>query len=237
MKILALDTCFDTCSVTLLIDGSVHITKLEERYSMQAERLLLMIEELLSEANLIYSDLDYISVTIGPGGFTGVRIGLAAAYGICIVSKIPLIYFSTLEVVAFESEYNTKKFPLKVIALNASFDKFYCQSFISSSIKNTIDLEDQFKSIMEPCIVDIDFLNEVAQRYEVFGNYSLYNRSLYNSEPEKYGLKKVIMPTANGLALLSYEKIINDNVGSNMIDFANRGDIKFIEPIYLRSFI
>lgn len=66
----------------------------------QAERLLPMCQEVCAEAGLTFDDLDAIAVTRGPGTFTGVRIGLAAAKGLALALDIPLIGVTTLEVVA-----------------------------------------------------------------------------------------------------------------------------------------
>ena len=100
MNILAIDTALGACSAALLVGGDVVAWRYEDRMRGHAERLLPMVEEVLEEASLPKSQLQGIACTRGPGTFTGVRIGLSAAKGLCLALDIPLAGFTTLEVVA-----------------------------------------------------------------------------------------------------------------------------------------
>ena len=100
MNILAIDTALGACSAALLVDGNIVAWRYEDRMRGHAERLLPMVEEVLQDAGLPKSDLQGIACTRGPGTFTGVRIGLSAAKGLCLALDIPLAGFTTLEVVA-----------------------------------------------------------------------------------------------------------------------------------------
>jgi tRNA threonylcarbamoyladenosine biosynthesis protein TsaB len=95
LNILALDTCSAACSVALQSSGSVTERSVLNRTG-HARLLLMMIEELLSEANLKPRDLDLVACTRGPGAFTGVRIGIAVAQGIALAADIPVAPISTL---------------------------------------------------------------------------------------------------------------------------------------------
>ena len=66
----------------------------------QTERLVPMVQELCAEKNVALGDLDALAVTLGPGSFTGVRVGLAAAQGIAFALSIPLYGYSTLEAIS-----------------------------------------------------------------------------------------------------------------------------------------
>src|SRR5688572_6077654 len=83
MIILAFDTCFDGCSVCVaeLREGIVvaRSAKMERFETGHAERLIPMIGEAMEEARLRFDELQRIAVTVGPGTFTGTRIGIAAA--------------------------------------------------------------------------------------------------------------------------------------------------------------
>lgn len=100
MKILAFDTAMNACSVAItegtLVLHHVH----EKRRRGHAEALLPMIEASMRETGLGYPDIDLIAVTVGPGTFTGLRIGLAAARGIALAAKKPLIGVTTLEAIS-----------------------------------------------------------------------------------------------------------------------------------------
>lgn len=100
MKLLALDTAMAACSVAVR-DGA-RITAAEHRAMARghAEALLPMVEAVMAAAGLAYADLDAIAVTRGPGTFTGLRIGLAAARGLALAAARPLIGLTTLEVLA-----------------------------------------------------------------------------------------------------------------------------------------
>lgn len=97
MRLLAIDTSTDACAVGLTVDGS--LTALSETAGRaHAELLMAMIEAAMAGAGLSFSDLDRIAVTVGPGSFTGVRVGIAAARGLALASGVPAVGVSTLAV-------------------------------------------------------------------------------------------------------------------------------------------
>src|SRR5262249_61065576 len=75
----------------------------EVRARGHAERLVTMICELMGEAGLSFAELDRIAVTIGPGGFTGVRVGVAAARALALATGAPTVAASSLAVMAQQS--------------------------------------------------------------------------------------------------------------------------------------
>ncbi|WP_321539460.1 tRNA (adenosine(37)-N6)-threonylcarbamoyltransferase complex dimerization subunit type 1 TsaB [Flavobacterium piscinae] len=99
--ILNIETSTKNCSVALAKDGEAVVCKeIAEMGYSHAEKLHVFIEEILSEANLQFSDLNAIAVSQGPGSYTGLRIGVSAAKGLCYALDIPLIAVDTLEVLA-----------------------------------------------------------------------------------------------------------------------------------------
>ncbi len=105
MKILAFDTALGACSVALAeftdADGcTVLAQEFEARQRGHAEVLVPMIERVLSTAGATYADIDRLGVTVGPGTFTGVRVGVAAARGLSLAAGIPIVTLSTLEAIA-----------------------------------------------------------------------------------------------------------------------------------------
>ncbi|MEC8200622.1 MAG: tRNA (adenosine(37)-N6)-threonylcarbamoyltransferase complex dimerization subunit type 1 TsaB, partial [Pseudomonadota bacterium] len=97
--ILALDSATSACSVAVLQDGEIKAHSYEEMSRGQAEALVPMIADTMSTAGLAFEDLDAIGVTVGPGAFTGVRIGLSTAQFLALASGKPLIGATTLETV------------------------------------------------------------------------------------------------------------------------------------------
>ncbi|WP_194096518.1 tRNA (adenosine(37)-N6)-threonylcarbamoyltransferase complex dimerization subunit type 1 TsaB [Marivivens aquimaris] len=102
--VLAFDTSAAHCAAALLLaDGTVH-TRVEEMSKGQAERLMPLVEELLTEHHLKMADLGAIGVGIGPGNFTGIRISVSAARGIALGLGIPAIGVDGFDARAYGSE-------------------------------------------------------------------------------------------------------------------------------------
>lgn len=102
MKILALDTATEACSAALLVDEQVTEEYIELERG-HAERVLPMVDALLREAGLRLTDLDAIAVGRGPGGFTGVRLGVGIAQGLAYGAGTRLVGISNLAAVALQA--------------------------------------------------------------------------------------------------------------------------------------
>jgi len=104
MNILAFDTCFDACSVCVArwSDGVVVdlASAVEHFQTGHAERLVPMIDEVMGRAGATFADLDRLAVTVGPGTFTGTRIGVAAARGLALATGAEVVGASSLAVMA-----------------------------------------------------------------------------------------------------------------------------------------
>jgi tRNA threonylcarbamoyladenosine biosynthesis protein TsaB len=124
MWLLAIETSRNKCSVALFSQGKFINMITEERAHKQSERLLLMIEEVLAGQGIEYSDLSYVAVCVGPGSFTGVRIGLATAIGIEIAKGTQVIAVSSLEAIAVENCWSL---------INAGRGEFYAEQFSASN--------------------------------------------------------------------------------------------------------
>lgn len=96
LTVLSIDTCEGNCSAALVSAGQVRAARVEAIGRGHAERLLPMLDELMVEAGLEYADLDRIGVTIGPGTFTGLRIGLSVARGLGLSLGIPVVGVTSL---------------------------------------------------------------------------------------------------------------------------------------------
>ncbi len=106
MRLLAIDTALANCSAAVLDDsGGVDrlVVASEEIGRGHAERLMDMIAAALGEAELGFADLDRIAVTVGPGSFTGVRVGVATARGLGLVLCKPVVGVTTLAALAYEA--------------------------------------------------------------------------------------------------------------------------------------
>lgn len=97
MIVLALETAGGSCGVALARDGQVLACRLEAMARGQAEALVPLVDDCLSEASLRAADIGLIGVTVGPGAFTGLRLGLAAAGGYALALGCGIVGVTTLE--------------------------------------------------------------------------------------------------------------------------------------------
>ncbi len=100
-KILNIETSTRVCSVAVAIDGeiiSLHETNVQNSHS---EQITLLSNQAIKESNISFSDLDAVSVSKGPGSYTGLRIGVSTAKGFCYGLDIPLISVNTLLAMAY----------------------------------------------------------------------------------------------------------------------------------------
>ena len=134
MLILALDTAVAACSVALWRDGKVLAAARETMDQGQAEALMPMIEEVMAKAGVSYAALDRIAVTVGPGSFTGVRVGLAAARGLGLAAGKPVVGVMTTEVLAAAVPEIERKDGVHILAaIDTKRGDLYVQQFDSAA--------------------------------------------------------------------------------------------------------
>jgi tRNA threonylcarbamoyladenosine biosynthesis protein TsaB len=137
MNILGFDTSMGSCSAAVAVDaggGNLRIFRLFETMDRgQAERLMPMIDEVLSNSGLKLSDIDRIATTNGPGTFTGTRISVAAARALALASAKPIVAFSSLEVIAHNPRLRLDTACDLVVAMNANRGEAYVQVFEASA--------------------------------------------------------------------------------------------------------
>lgn len=98
--VLALDTSSSACSAAVWRDGAVLARRFEAMARGQSEALMPMVVAVMAEAGLDYPELSLIGVTVGPGAFTGIRIGLAAARGLGLAAGLPVAGVTTPAAIA-----------------------------------------------------------------------------------------------------------------------------------------
>jgi tRNA threonylcarbamoyladenosine biosynthesis protein TsaB len=98
--ILQIETATQVCSVAVSVNGKTIAIKEQKAPNIHAASLTLFIEEAMATAKLSYADLDAIAVSMGPGSYTGLRIGVSTAKGLCFALDKPLIAINTLKLMA-----------------------------------------------------------------------------------------------------------------------------------------
>ena len=101
--VLGFSTSGPSCAGALLRGADVLSARHEDMQKGQAERLMPMLEEMLAEAHVAWSDLDRLGVGIGPGNFTGIRLAVSAARGLALGLKIPAIGVNSFDALALGS--------------------------------------------------------------------------------------------------------------------------------------
>ncbi|CDX22947.1 Peptidase M22 glycoprotease [Mesorhizobium sp. ORS 3324] len=130
MKLLAIDCAASLCAACVYDAGAG--TELGRRVldlgKGHAERLMAVIEAVLKTGGIGYQDLDAVAVSIGPGSFTGLRVGVSTARGLALALKIPAIGVTTLEALAAEA---ATAFPGRAVlaALDAGREEFHAALF------------------------------------------------------------------------------------------------------------
>ena len=109
MKLLLLETATEICSVALSKGNKIIASVSSNRGNSHTENLFPFIEQVLAEGNCKISELDGVGLSIGPGSYTGLRIGASAAKGICYALNIPLIGISTLQSIVFGAIHQQKE--------------------------------------------------------------------------------------------------------------------------------
>ena len=141
MNILAFDTCFGAVSAAVRWRSAEGEWLLREAYEARttghAERLFPMITEIMEDAGLAFSSIDRIGVTLGPGTFTGVRVGIAAARAFALALDRPVVGITSLAVMAHRADLLIGREragrPLAV-AVDARRDMIYFQIFPNHTI-------------------------------------------------------------------------------------------------------
>lgn len=125
MIVLAFDTALELCSAAVLKEGAVLAARSEAMARGHQERLAPLVAEVMAEAGVGFDALDRIGVTVGPGSFTGLRVGLAFAKGLGVALGRPVIGVGTLEALAASGA----PAGVAVAVIDARREQVYLQAF------------------------------------------------------------------------------------------------------------
>lgn len=214
--ILSIETTTTNCSVSLSKEGeTLHLKEDYNTNYSHAEQLHVFIENVLKESKIERSQLDAIAVSKGPGSYTGLRIGVSAAKGLCFALNIPLISISTLEALANQVNVNNG---VVVSMIDARRMEVYSAIFSSSfeskrEIKAQILDENSF----------LDYLN--TQKVYFIGNGVEKTKALIQHKNAVFIEGK--LPSAEQMSILAYNKYKKNDIE----------DVAYFEPYYLKDFV
>lgn len=165
MKILALDTATSSCSVAVTDDGSLSAELTLRKNQTHSKHLMEMLDSVLAIAGFGVGDLDGFAVTIGPGSFTGLRIGISTIKGLAFAVDKPVVGISSLETLAWQcADRSNLICPL----LDARKAEVYCATYrfdkddlVQQTPARAVEPEVAVREITEPCV----FIGSGAQLY------------------------------------------------------------------------
>ena len=160
--ILCIETATSICSVALCNDDTILSFRETSVGFSHAEKLTVFISEVLNEASIKLNNLDAVAVSSGPGSYTGLRIGVSVAKGLCFAADIPLIGISTLEAMtvgALTHINPTKEDSLFCPMIDARRMEVYCALF-NSKLKGIQPIEAK--------IVTPEFYSDISEFREIF---------------------------------------------------------------------
>ena len=130
MRVLAIDTALGACSAAILDtdDGGIIASESLPMVRGHAEALMPLLHRLARQGQISFAELDRVAVTTGPGSFTGLRVGIAAARGIAMSINKPAVGLSTLSAYAAPHLADDDNAPV-VVAIDARHDHVYLQAF------------------------------------------------------------------------------------------------------------
>jgi tRNA threonylcarbamoyladenosine biosynthesis protein TsaB len=222
--ILSIDTATDQASVTIAENGEVIGTLTNDNQKDHAAWVQVAINDLLQQKGVSMQQLQAIAITAGPGSYTGLRVGMATAKGLCFALQIPLITINTLQVMAYAAIDQ-----LGSEVLNMEPPLCYCPMIDARRMEVfTAVYDDKLEEIISPKAVILDelsFKEELNNRSLVcFGNGSLKWKNVSRYPNVLFIEEKIDI--AKSLAKLAASLHLKQN-------FAN---LAYTEPVYLKEF-
>jgi tRNA threonylcarbamoyladenosine biosynthesis protein TsaB len=214
--ILNIETSTKNCSVSISKNGElIAIKELNNGNYSHAEVLHPFMNDVLKEANITFEKLSAIAVSKGPGSYTGLRIGVSAAKGLCFALNIPLISINTLQSLALSISIENG---VIVPMLDARRMEVYSAIFDSDY--------NQVREIKAEIIDEVSFLDDLERTGVYFlGDGAEKCKSLITHSNAIFIDSK--FPSAKEMCILAFDKYKKNDIE----------DVAYFEPFYLKDFI
>lgn len=220
MRILGIDTSTMAASVAVIEDNQLVCEYTINTKKTHSQKLMPMIENMLKESDLNINDIDLIGICVGPGSFTGLRIGMATAKAIAHVNNIPIVGVTSLEMLAGNMNLCDKKI---CSILDAQRNQVYTAKF--EYIGNRL------VQINDTDVLEIDkLINEISASED---DYILIGEAVYKYEEKLKDIENISIPSpshnvtkASSLCSIALEKY---NQGENIESCYT------INPMYIRK--
>ena len=218
--ILCLETATPSCSVALVHDGEVLAFEEDPKGQNHSEKITLFIASVMNKTGISYSRLDAVAVSMGPGSYTGLRIGVSTAKGLCYAAEKPLIAIDTLHAMAFGGKTKAASGnPVLVPMIDARRMEVYAEIFD----ENINKIEDT-----KAMIINENSFSEYKSDHEVwlFGDGADKCAELFAND-NKINVIKDFYCSARYMNRLAQQKLEDK-------DFV---DVAYFEPFYLKDFV
>lgn len=217
--ILGIETSTTVCSVALTSDGATVATEKLYLEKSHSSLLTIAISDLLKHAGVDRQELSAVAVSKGPGSYTGLRIGVSTAKGICYALDKPLIAINTLKAMAHEVNRFNTGYALLCPMIDARRMEVYTALF-NSELREL--------NTTQALILDEDSFTETIAQNQVFffGNGAAKFQPLVESKPNAVFIEG-ISPSAEAVAQLAQESFEQQDLE----------DVAYFEPYYLKDFI
>ncbi|CRK85671.1 tRNA threonylcarbamoyladenosine biosynthesis protein TsaB [Candidatus Providencia siddallii] len=199
-RFLSIDTSTDACSVAL-IDNNRIISRFAISFRKHEQKILPMVEEVLSQVKITLSQLDALIFNKGPGSFTGVRVGIGVSQGLALGANLPLIGVSSLMTLA-EGAYRVTGQSKILTIINASASKVYYAQYERD--KNGIWLGEETEVLLTEECVKIKLIS-LSGLWSYAGNCWLTYQKFFKNNPFIKNSKIILsnaqdmLPIANNL--------------------------------------
>jgi tRNA threonylcarbamoyladenosine biosynthesis protein TsaB len=225
--IFNIETATRICSVGLARGGQIMSIRESNEKNIHASKVTVFIEEILEETGVERKDIKAVAVSMGPGSYTGLRIGVSVAKGLCYAMDIPLLAISTLQAMALGASeilgHNTKEPDLFCPMIDARRMEVYCALF---NVRN-----EQVREIKAEIIDENSFSSFLdSNRIWFFGDGADKCREVLSGKKDALFPRGGILdstPSARYLARLSHQAFLEDIFE----------DLAYFEPYYLKDFI
>lgn len=216
MKNLVTDTSSSVCSVGLFEDDKLIVKNELDNGKTHSENFMPLVEKTLNDANITLADLNYITVVVGPGSFTGIRIGVASCKAMAEVKNLKVVPIISLDSLATNEIEKSKVICSMIDARN---NQVYCGIYDENINKLEEYLADDIDNVLKVLkkYDDILFVGDGAVLHRERINEKLEEKSIYFSEKNKQN--------AESLGIIAYKKI-------NKNEFV---DADSVVPVYLRK--
>jgi tRNA threonylcarbamoyladenosine biosynthesis protein TsaB len=213
--LLNIETATKNCSVGLAKDGkTIALREIATQNFSHAEKLHVFIEELFAETQLKLQDLNAIAVSQGPGSYTGLRIGVSAAKGLCYALSVPLIAVDTLELLARKINIENG---IIVPMIDARRMEVFSSFFDSKYNKIRITQAE---------IIDEKSYQDISETLHLIGDGAMKFKDTLTAAKFQY-YPEIEYPSATEMAQVSFQKFQNNQLE----------DVAYFEPFYLKDFV